>query len=504
MARSTKISESPAPFDENIYEASPEPDRRRTTRSSNVVPSMSPSPAASVSSDKENRSSRPLDKDMSRALMNPSRVPTPTSGQSKRKRASEREVSLERNRRRRTVEVDDGSDCDLDDYDPDQDVEERRHLRKGLRDLSRTLTENRSEYLTPTSTGLRDTLIKANNFSGRVKQTSDATIDSRLLVTTADLSYKKTLALVAGDTSQGVDLEDFVSKCKQYMERGERAGQVESQPSLAPNSTQRRRRRQDYDEEDQDENGDMLNWEYLGRYACLPHNSRPSVPGFLYGPLSLEKRARKVVVRKAALRPNNLQETRPEVLRAGDIEKSENANLTTLCRQILSRLKEVREDAAAAAAAEADSEDGMTTKQEDELLDRHGISRTGGIAYFKFVINPLSFGQTVENLFYVSFLIRDGKVGVDHDERGMPYLGLSFVPYFRYLIRYLIADDRKEITQPGTRSETTSGPSKHQAVIALDMTSWEELIDLYDITESMIPHRHEEEHSSVGTKGWYA
>jgi hypothetical protein len=386
-----------------------------------VVPSMSPSPTASVSSDKENRSSRPLDKGKGRAPLGSSAVSTPTSGQPKRKRPTEQDASRERSRRRHTVEPENDSDDSLDGYDPDQNVEERRELRKGLRDLTRTLTENRSEYLTPESTGLLNTLLIANNYSERVKQTSDATIDSRLLVTTADLSYKKTLALVAGDTSQGVDLEDFVSKCKQYMQRADRVEGAVPFLSQVPSNTQRRRRRGNDNDEEQDENGDMLNWQYLGRYACLPNNSRPSVPGFLYGPLSLEKRVRKVVVRKAALRPNNVVETRPEVLLAGDIEKSENANLTTLCTQILGRLKKVRRDAAS--AVEAETYDGMTEKQEDELLDHHGISRNGGIAYFKFIINPQSFGQTVENLFYVSFLIRDGKVGVDHDDQGMPFLG---------------------------------------------------------------------------------
>ena len=421
MARSTKISESPAPFTQDIYDASPEPDRSRTGRNSNVVvPSMSPSPTASISSDKENRSSRHSDKEKGRVPLGLSRVSTSASAQIKRKRAVEREASPERVRRRRTIEPEE-SDNSLDDYDPDQPVEERRELRKGFRDLSRTLTENRAEYLTPDSNGLRDTLLRANDLSERVKQTSDATIDSRLLVTTADLSYKKTVALIAGDTSQGVDLEDFVSKCKQYMEQADKADGPVSSLSQVPSSTQRQRRRGHVNEEEGDENGDMLNWQYFGRYACLPHNSRPSVPGFLYGPLSLEKRARKPVVRKAALRPNNLAETRPEVLRAGDIEKSENANLTTLCTQILGRLKKVRRDAAA--AVEAATMDGMTSKQEDELLDRHGISRNGGIAYFKFIVNPHSFGQTVENLFYVSFLIRDGKIGVDHDDEGMPFLG---------------------------------------------------------------------------------
>jgi hypothetical protein len=36
------------------------------------------------------------------------------------------------------------------------------------------------------------------------------------------------------------------------------------------------------------------------------------------------------------------------------------------------------------------------------------------------------------------------------------------------------------------------------------MDTWKQLIDVFDIKESMIRHREEEEHSSVGKKGWYA
>lgn len=69
-----------------------------------------------------------------------------------------------------------------------------------------------------------------------------------------------------------------------------------------------------------------------------------------------------------------------------------------------------------------------------------------------------------------------------------------------------ITNLHEEVKESGERrdSGSASGPAKHQAVIALDIASWEELIDLYDITSSMIPHREEEEHSSVGAKGWYA
>jgi hypothetical protein len=288
--------------------------------------------------------------------------------------------------------------------------------------------ENRAEFLNPNSTGLRDTIIKANELSGQVKQTSDATIDSRLLATAADYSYKKTVALISGDTAQGVDVDEFISKCLSFMRRSAGAGEDGAAP---PSSTQRRRRDHN-DEDEENDDGNVVDWAYLGRSACIMHSSRPSVPGFLLGPLSVQKRVRAQVVRKVALRPNSIQETRPEVLEAGDISKSE-ANLTTLCTQILTRLNKVQRDAMN--GAEAQSRDDMTDKELDELMDRHGISRGGGIALFKFVINPYSFGQTIENLFYVSFLIRDGKVGISMDDRGLPYLGMLICLPF-YLFRH--------------------------------------------------------------------
>lgn len=411
MARLAKMSESPAPFGEDLYEASPPPSSRRNTNNG-VQPSMSPSPSASVSSDKENRSSRPaMDKGKGRVSMGPPSAPAVRDGNT-RKRPADQDQSGDRSRRRRTVEAEE-EEFDVD-YDPDQDRDERRQLRKGLRDLSKNLVDNRAEYLAPNSTGLRDTILRANELSNQVKQTADATIDSRLLVVAADFSLKKTVALCSGDTAQGIDIDDFLTKVKQYMRLGATGDE-------APSNTQRRRRR-GQDNDDEDDDGDSWNWEYFGRHACIKHISRPSVPGFLLGPLSVEKRARRPVVRQERLRHTAIKEVRPEVLEAGDIEKNEKANLTTLCTQILGQLKAVQRKAMK--SVEDRTRDDMTDKEAEELMDKYGISGEGGIAFFKFVINPFSFGQTVENMFYVSFLIREGKVGISVDNRGLPYLGM--------------------------------------------------------------------------------
>ncbi|TGO37420.1 hypothetical protein BHYA_0098g00440 [Botrytis hyacinthi] len=473
-----KISESPAPrFADDLYEASPGPNYPRRT-SENMA--LSPSPAASISSDKENHSSRNvIDKGKGRAVsvsMGPPRAPSPISKRKRTVTTGEGDHSMQRNQRRRTIEAVEDDDEGEQEYDPDQSVEERRKLRSDLRGLSRTLQDNRAEYLNAESTGIKDTLLKANKLSEKVKQTSDATIDSRLLVSTADLAKKKTLRMTSGDTAQGVDVDDFVSKIKLYMGRGERS------QDHAPRNTQRSHRNGviDEDDSDNDNDGEMLNWEHLGRNACLPNNARPSVPGFLLGPLSLQKRARRAIVRRAPLRLNNLHEIQPEVLRADNIEKSENANLTYLCTKIQDRLKEVQ--AKAFDAVELEATEDMSEEDGIALREKYGISENCSIAYFKFVINPFSFGQTIENMFYVSFLVRDGKVEVEIDSDGLPYIGVR---------------DPKD---NGSSSHT----ARHQAVLSLDMQDWQEMINLFDIKEPMIDHREEQDNTNIGVKGWYA
>jgi hypothetical protein len=45
---------------------------------------------------------------------------------------------------------------------------------------------------------------------------------------------------------------------------------------------------------------------------------------------------------------------------------------------------------------------------------------------------------------------------------------------------------------------------KHQAVFAIDFQTWEQLVDAYELTEPMIPHREEDPATQIGSRGWYA
>lgn len=42
-----------------------------------------------------------------------------------------------------------------------------------------------------------------------------------------------------------------------------------------------------------------------------------------------------------------------------------------------------------------------------------------GVNFFELVINPDDFGQTVENVFYASFLIKDDRAGMSVDDNGL-------------------------------------------------------------------------------------
>ncbi|KAL9112754.1 MAG: hypothetical protein Q9227_003057 [Pyrenula ochraceoflavens] len=350
-------------------------------------------------------------------------------------------------------------------YDPDQDQDERRHIRKGLRDLSTMLNESAAEYIQPNSTGLKQTLEQANQWFREVRNTSDATIDSRLLLNTGDLSLKKVQQLNLGDANVGIDTVEFITKCASFMRQ-------------SPNSGSQRNR--DDDDEDEEE-GDSFDWDYLGRTICFAHNARPSLSSHLLGPLSVQKKVRQVsqkrtqhekIDRNAAIRPIELNEE--------DLEKQETANLTQVCKAIEKQLIKIRVDGEY--ACEREITDAMTDQEALDVMSKHNLSDDGGVPLLKFCVDPLSYSNSVENLFHISFLLKEGSLGLSMDSLGFPTL------------------------HPGQKLDPKEarrkGYERSQTVWTLDFDTWEESIEAFGIERSIIPHREREEHDD-GTGTWY-
>lgn len=103
----------------------------------------------------------------------------------------------------------------------------------------------------------------------------------------------------------------------------------------------------------------------------------------------------------------------------------------------------------------------------------HSILKTyAPLPYFEFVINPDSFAQSIENIFYVSFLVQDGKCAMYKSESGELYLDLI-----------------------GSKSNGASSTnnfdmeSQMQSIISISYDEWKQLVDACNITTSKIPTR---------------
>lgn len=190
---------------------------------------------------------------------------------------------------------------------------------------------------------------------------------------------------------------------------------------------------------------DSWDWTKLGKIAAR-HSRRAPVPEHLFGPLQVTPRHRKVT--RSSRLDTDAAQVAPEQLDATEMSQSENET-SRLVLDIMQRLE--------------------TCSGEE------------GVNLFQFALNPESFGDTVENLFYISFLIRDGTAAIVENDEGDPMLLLSEVP---------------------TEEDRQAGLTRRQIVLELDMATWRDLIEVYNIQHAMIPTRSQPA-TSISRSGWY-
>ena len=86
------------------------------------------------------------------------------------------------------------------------------------------------------------------------------------------------------------------------------------------------------------------------------------------------------------------------------------------------------------------------------------------VNYYKFVTNPKSYTYTVENMFHVSFLVRDQHAQIIADKNGIPVI----IP-------------RK------STADAIDGNDAKQCILTLTMAEWREVISVFKIKHAMIP-----------------
>ncbi|KAG0584307.1 hypothetical protein KC19_3G201300 [Ceratodon purpureus] len=132
----------------------------------------------------------------------------------------------------------------------------------------------------------------------------------------------------------------------------------------------------------------VIDWGKLGIAGCGIFNFAPGLSTML-GPMDIEPKSRKSGVRRSRVRPT--QFTQAEEVKDRSQEESNaqtDANMETMFRK-LRAVKQARLDV--------------------------------------LVLNRRSFSQTVENIFSLSFLVKDGRVSITYDEDGEHIVGNAFL-----------------------------------------------------------------------------
>ncbi|KAH9957935.1 Nse4 C-terminal-domain-containing protein [Russula dissimulans] len=308
-------------------------------------------------------------------------------------------------------------------YNPDQDPEEKRVLRQKYRVLLKDEQGHQLNVNEYTTQELLEKVQLADSLFDQVLAPQEATLDSAFLVTASNMHAAKARAMKAG--AGAFDIDDFVSKLITFM-GGRRAGGGEGDHHTMAVDAE-----DDDDDEDEDDDDEPLDWERIGRKA-LAKSRRVPVMDFMLGPLAVEQKKR-AVGKRAKFEKNKADERKPQELREEDIARSENE----------------------------------TTKH---VIDVRNLlmEQNGPVNLFRFVINPSDFAQSVENMFYLSFLIRDGECALEIEEDGEPVIFICEQPQV---------------------SDYQEGLKKQQIVFEFDVKTWEEAIKVFNITEAIIPQR---------------
>ncbi|KAI8622754.1 Nse4 C-terminal-domain-containing protein [Chytriomyces sp. MP71] len=317
-----------------------------------------------------------------------------------------------------------GDDDEEDFEDEEQSKEAKRRLRREYRLLQMSMDENAREWVTSDSTGLKDTLVKTNELFEQVTTTQEAYLDSKVLTTVAKLSVNKVNNMKLSGRS--VSIADFLRRVKRKLDPNPPALGRQNAPS-------------------QDEDGRELVWTQMEALILSIGVKAPTIE-FIYGPLAVEPKVRKEVKRTAVrINKDAAMMQKPQQLQESDIQKQENE--TSKC------VKDIK-----------------------NILKAHK-----SMNFFEFAINPTSFSQSVENVFYISFLIRDGVVALEIED-GQP------------ILHFLDVD----------AGECDGGEKKQQKqhIVELTRDMFDDIIETYELTETVIPTRRYPDAQAGGSK-WY-
>ncbi|KAM6185864.1 non-structural maintenance of chromosomes element 4 homolog A [Rhynchocyon petersi] len=346
-----------------------------------------------------------------------SRSRSPLSSGSRRSSAAERRKALER-----LWLYEEPSDSDDEVLDPASLEEEAdlglcRQIRHQYRELINSVQQNREDILNA-GDKLTEVLEEANTLFNGVSRAREAALDAQFLVLASDLGKEKAKQLRSDLNS--FDMLRYVETLLTHM-------------GVNPLEAQEFTR----DEESSD--GELINydsWKRAGQTAESFLNRTPTFH-FLLGLIQGESPAPK-----------------PRVERPRKVPMLEQQR--TMPAQ-LQRMEESHQEA--------------TEKEVERIL---GLLQTyfredpeTPMSFFDFVVDPHSFPRTIENIFHVSFIVRDGFARIRLDQDRLP------------IIEPINMNEDNETVDHNTQI-------RNQGIISLSYRDWQEIVKTFEISEPVI------------------
>nr|XP_005489917.2 non-structural maintenance of chromosomes element 4 homolog A isoform X2 [Zonotrichia albicollis] len=300
--------------------------------------------------------------------------------------------------------------------DEGDDREHNRMIRNQYRELISAVQQNRESILSSKSNRLTEALEEANRIFDEVRQAREAALDAQFLVIASNIGKEKANELHS--EMSAFDSTAFAEDLLTFM--GINRTEVEE------------------DDDSEDVPGGFLPshaWQKMGEEASKYLKRAPTFH-YMMGSFKSEPPVRKQ-----------------------RIERQKKASRGKAERAMPAQLKEMEQSHLEATEKEVE--------RILRILQTHFENDPNtSISFFDFVVDPNSFARTVENMFHVSFLVRDGLAEIKLDEDELPII---------------------EPVKPREGEEESRAAARNQVVISLDQSQWKEIIETFQITEAMIP-----------------
>ncbi|KAM8924672.1 non-structural maintenance of chromosomes element 4 homolog A [Pelodytes ibericus] len=308
-------------------------------------------------------------------------------------------------------------DEDIGDGETDEDSGSRRQIRHNYRELMKNMQHNREDMLSSRSNKLTETLEEANQLFAGVSRAREAALDAQFLVLASNLGKEKANQLhadmtVFDPTSFAEDLLSFMGINRFENPDSDSDDEVNVSGYLPADA-----------------------WQKLGTEAEKYIRRTPTFH-YMLGSFKTEPPvARQRIERQ---RRNRVEETRAMPAQMNKMEESHQEATEKEVERILGFLQSYFND-----------------------------DPTTPISFFDFVIDPQSYARTVENIFHVSFIIRDGfaRIKLDHDK--LPVI--------------------EPVDQDRESNMDKDNQPRYQGVISLSHQDWKDIIETFEINDPLIP-----------------